>query len=336
MKQTLTLFFCIVLFGSSKAQLFEGIENLLRASESDAVLLAEGYTQPLGKALIYGLNAGWASSAKTHKKLGFDLTIGAAAPFVPSVDESFIPEGLSSLQAPAGGLPTIFGEANTTELNVNIPAQDGLPELTGTLDFPGGYKDELPANTLPAPFIQAGVGLFFDTDLIVRYVPQFENEGTNFNLFGLGLKHNLMQYFGPLDKLPLNVALLAAFTQTELTYDIPLQPNQQIAFDVNAYTIQALASVDLPVISVFGGVGYSSGTSNLKALGDYNLVYNVEGIEDTNVSRSISDPLDLSYDASGMMGVVGLRMNLLFLKIFANYTLQEYNTLTAGISFNFR
>jgi hypothetical protein len=142
-----------------------------------------------------------------------------------------------------------------------------------------------------------------------------------------------MQYFGPLDKLPLNLSLLAAFTQTELTYDIPEQVNQQIAFDVNAYTIQALASVDLPIISVFGGVGYSAGTSNLRVLGDYDLAYNVQG---TDYTRPLTDPLDLSYDASGMMGVVGMRMNLLFLKIFANYTLQEYNTLTAGISLSFR
>jgi hypothetical protein len=54
-----------------------------------------------------------------------------------------------------------------------------------------------------------------------------------------------------------------------MTYDIPNNVNQQIAFDVNAYTVQALASVDLPIISVFGGVGYSAGTSNLRALGDY-------------------------------------------------------------------
>lgn len=335
MKQTLSLFIFVLLFGSANAQLFGDIENLLRASESDAVLLAEGYTQPLGKALIYGLNAGWASSAKTHKKLGFDLTIGTAAPFVSQADESFVPTGLNSLTTSASTLPTIFGDNRQETLQISIPAQGGLPELTGTLDFPGGAKDDLPLNTLPAPILQAGVGLFFDTDLLVRYVPEFTYEGSEFNLFGLGLKHNLMQYFGPLDKLPLNVSLLGAFTQVELLYDlsasnIPGQ-NQRMTFDVNAYTLQVLASVDLPVISVFGGVGYSSGSSSYEALGEYDIVY-----EGSDYTRTLVDPFKLSYDASGMMGVVGLRMNLLFLKIFANYTLQEYNTLTAGISFNFR
>jgi len=335
MKQTLIVFFSVVFFGTANAQLFGDLDNLLRASEADAAILAEDYTRPLGKALIYGLNSGWASSAKTHKKLGFDLTIGVATPFTPEADESFMPEGLTSIQTPSTNLPTIFGEGQPTDLNVTLPADGARPELTGTLTFPRGYKDELPANTLPAPFVQAGLGLFFDTDLIVRYVPEIEREGTNFNLFGLGLKHNLMQYFGPLDKLPLNVSLLAAFTQTEMTYDIPEGENQQIAFDVNAYTVQALASVDLPIISVFGGVGYSAGTSNLKVLGNYDLPYT---IKETGLDYSVplSDPLDLSYDASGMMGVVGMRMNLLFLKIFANYTLQEYNTLTAGVSLNFR
>ncbi|GIR50415.1 MAG: hypothetical protein CM15mP59_1570 [Flavobacteriaceae bacterium] len=57
-----------------------GIENILLTSTEDARILAEGYTAPIGKTLTYALNSGWATSAKTHKKLGFGLTIGAAIP----------------------------------------------------------------------------------------------------------------------------------------------------------------------------------------------------------------------------------------------------------------
>ena len=74
---------------SVNAQLFDGIENILLTSTEDARILAEGYTAPIGKTLTYALNSGWATSAKTHKKLGFGLTIGGAAPFVPDVDQVF-------------------------------------------------------------------------------------------------------------------------------------------------------------------------------------------------------------------------------------------------------
>ncbi|MBT6252480.1 MAG: hypothetical protein HOI84_04155, partial [Flavobacteriaceae bacterium] len=95
---------------TTKAQLLGGLENILFTSTEDARLLAEGYTAPLGKALTYGLNSGWATSAKTHKKLGFGLVIAGAIPFVPEADQSFTPTGLTSLNVPSGSLPTIFGE----------------------------------------------------------------------------------------------------------------------------------------------------------------------------------------------------------------------------------
>ncbi|MEE3020241.1 MAG: DUF6588 family protein, partial [Bacteroidota bacterium] len=66
--------------------------------------------------------------------------------------------------------------------------------------------------------------------------------------------------------------------------------------------------------------------------GDYSIPYTVSGV---NISRILEDPISIASEASGVMGIVGARLNLLFLKIFANYTIQEYNTLTSGISFNF-
>jgi len=44
----------------------------------------------------------------------------------------------------------------------------------------------------------------------------------------------------------------------------------------------------------------------------------------------------LDFDASGVRATVGTRLSLGFFKIFADYTIQEYNTLAAGIAFSFR
>jgi len=43
----------------------------------------------------------------------------------------------------------------------------------------------------------------------------------------------------------------------------------------------------------------------------------------------------LNFKENGMNGTLGVRLNLSFFKIFASYTLQEYNTATAGIAFSF-
>lgn len=325
---------------SVNAQLFDGIENILLTSTEDAHILAEGYTAPIGKTLTYALNSGWATSAKTHKKLGFGLTIGGAAPFVPDVDQVFTPTGLTSLSVPSGSLSTVFGEGGDQELNFSFSESvlGNEIEYEGKLSFPGGLKDELPLGTVPAPIVQASVGVVFETDLLVRFIPTMEIQGSTFSLTGFGLKHNIMQYFGPLDKLPLNVSVLAAISKASFEYDLSdstfggNSTNRKMTFEADTFTIQALASIDLPIISAFAGLGYNAGDSQFNVSGDYSIDYGITGI----APRILKDPISIASDASGVMGIVGARLNLLFLKIFANYTIQEYNTLTAGISFNFR
>lgn len=325
---------------SVNAQLFDGIENILLTSTEDARILAEGYTAPIGKTLTYALNSGWATSAKTHKKLGFGLTIGGAAPFVPDVDQVFTPTGLTSLSVPSGSLSTVFGEGGDQELNFSFSESvlGNEIEYEGKLSFPGGLKDELPLGTVPASIVQASVGVVFDTDLLVRFIPTMEMQGSTFSLTGFGLKHNIMQYFGPLDKLPLNVSVLAALSKASFEYDLSdstfggNSTNRKMTFEADTFTIQALASIDLPIISAFAGLGYNAGDSRFNVSGDYSIDYGITGIG----PRIFKDPISIASDASGVMGIVGARLNLLFLKIFANYTIQEYNTLTAGISFNFR
>ena len=325
---------------SVNAQLFDGIENILLTSTEDARILAEGYTAPIGKTLTYALNSGWATSAKTHKKLGFGLTIGGAAPFVPDVDQVFTPTGLTSLSVPSGSLSTVFGEGGDQELNFSFSESvlGNEIEYEGKLSFPGGLKDELPLGTVPASIVQASVGVVFDTDLLVRFIPTMEMQGSTFSLTGFGLKHNIMQYFGPLDKLPLNVSVLAAISKASFEYDLSdstfggNSTNRKMTFEADTFTIQALASIDLPIISAFAGLGYNAGDSQFNVSGDYSIDYGITGIG----PRILKDPISIASDASGVMGIVGARLNLLFLKIFANYTIQEYNTLTAGISFNFR
>lgn len=327
---------------STNAQLFDGIENILLTSTEDARILAEGYTAPLGKTLTYALNSGWAKSAKTHKKLGFGLTIGGAVPFVPDADQVFTPTGLTSLSVPSGSLPTVFGEGGDQQLNFSFSESvlGNEVEYDGTLSFPGGLKDELPMGTIPAPIVQASVGVVFDTDLLIRFIPTMEMQGSTFSLTGFGLKHNIMQYFGPLDKLPLNVSVLAAISKASFEYDLSdstfggNSSNRKMTFEADTFTIQALASIDLPVISAFAGLGYNAGDSQFDVSGDYSIDYEIAGLP--TISRVLEDPISIASEASGVMGIVGARLNLLFLKIFANYTIQEYNTLTAGISFNFR
>ena len=53
----------------------QDLESVLLASD-DASLLLQNYLSPSMKGLMNSMNGGWYSTAKTHKKLGFDVTFG--------------------------------------------------------------------------------------------------------------------------------------------------------------------------------------------------------------------------------------------------------------------
>jgi hypothetical protein len=46
-----------------------------------------------------------------------------------------------------------------------------------------------------------------------------------------------------------------------------------MTFEADTFTIQALASIDLPVISAFAGLGYNAGDSQFDVSGDYSIPY---------------------------------------------------------------
>ena len=108
---------------------------------------------------------------------------------------------------------------------------------------------------------------------------------------------------------------------------------------MNAWTVQALASLDFKIITLYGGLGYNSGSTTAKMKGDYTLTYDVEdnnGVPLGTAQETVSNPINLDFEANGVRATIGTRLNLGFFKIFADYTLQEYNTASAGIAFSFR
>ncbi|WP_303318109.1 DUF6588 family protein [Flavivirga abyssicola] len=331
-KLTLLTLLCLATI-TSKAQ---ELESILLAARGDANKLTEAYINPAMKGLVYGMNSGWYHTAKVHKKLGFDITIGLNASMVPSKDEFFdiANLGLTSITAPGSTItPTVAGTGDGIMLDVNGTVEGQT--VTASFEMPSGINDDLPLGAVPTPTLQVGVGLPYKFDVMLRVVPEVGSDDVKGKLFGVGLKKEITSIFGPVDKLPLHVSLLAAYTTMDVNYgidgDVISGQNQKAEFKLNSFTAQAIASLNFPIINVYGGIGYSGGSSNLKMLGTYNLQYdNIPG------TIPVTDPIDLDFDASGLRTTLGIRLSLGFFKLFGDYTLQEYNTLSAGMAFSFR
>tara|TARA_B100000795_G_scaffold209067_1_gene162584 strand:+ start:134 stop:1066 length:933 start_codon:yes stop_codon:yes gene_type:complete len=309
------------------------------AVESDSKKLFQGYISPLMKGAIYSSNGGWYNSAKVHNKLGVDLSLRLNASFVPLSDQIFSISNLEFITSQAKDLPTIIGSNRQEDLIITLPSDGILPEMKTTIKAPRGIKSKLPLGAVPAPVLQLGIGIPFDTEIIIRYSPEYHRKGIDMSLKGIGVKHNLLQYFGPVDKFPLNVSAFASFSKMKIDYDIQsfssINGTGQVAqFSLNNYNLLLLASLDVLVVNFYAGFGLSGGNSSFKMLGQYDLEYQTES--NIPFTRYLNDPIDMNFNVSGYQTTIGAKFKFLIFSAFADFTFQDYNTLSAGISVNFR
>ena len=333
MKKCILIFISVfTLTSNTSAQ--DGFDGYLLAGNDDRSKLIEAYINPAMKGLIYGMNNGWYHTAKVHKPFGFDISIGLNASLVPGKDEMFTLSGLTSINSGSITAATVAGSENTTP-STTVSFVEGSQTYSTTFNAPGGVKESLPISAIPAPAVQLNLGLPGKFEASLRFVPKVGSDDVKGNLFGIGLKKEITSWFGPMDKTPLHVSLLAAYTSMNVDYniessgDITIQ-NGSTNFKLNAYTFQAIASLNFPIINVYGGIGYGTGNSTLKMKGEYTLSYGGA------LTRTLNDPINSEFNASGFRTTIGTRLSLGFFKIFADYTLQEYNTANLGIAFSFR
>ncbi len=300
-----SLVFCFGLLslfaGKSYAQI-DIMGRLLTGGIDDAEKISEAYLNPFIDGFGANLNAGWYNTAKPHSLFGFDLTVSLNTSIVPSVARSY---SLSSLNLDA----TVIGDDV-------VPTFSGVPDsershLAYYMEYNGNpvelTKYRVPNGVglayIPAPMIQAGIGMPFDTDLIFRYTPEFNLGNTGrIGLYGFGIKHSIKQWIPVFEKLPLiHLSVQGGYTKFHTSSGIDLKPvdidaydrttdavsfnDQKFLFDVSSITANLIASVDIPFFVVYGAVGFATNTANLRMLG----YYPIPTIDMSDGSRIVTD-----------------------------------------------
>jgi hypothetical protein len=337
----------------------QNIENILVSGKQDASLYLENYLEPIYNGVIYNLGGGWYHTGKTHKKFGFDISVSALASLVPDTDKTFLFKNAdyTYLELDDGSqtdlLPTAMGQPSSKRIAVKIPidasgntvpfgSQTGFKVASfETLD---GIENELPIAAIPTPMIQVGVGLPTKTDIKLRMMPPIGDKNAEIFLLGVGLQHDVLQHFIKNDVISiLDLSVLGGFTTTEIKYtpeDSENATNQETNIKINAYTVQLVGNLDLKIINFYAGLGYVGGTATTKVKGDYTFTYNFEDNSGIPISgqqsETVHDPIDISYDLGGVKMTMGLRINAAWFKVFADYSIQKYNTANVGVSFSFR
>ena len=300
------------------------IEQFLDAGGDNVDALTKAYLSPLPNGIISGLNSGWTTKAKPTKSLGFSLQLRASVATVPTLEQSFDAGsiGLEGISVSSGTSSTIAGD-NTSGQILTLPDNSTLTLPAGT-NFP----------YVPTPMVQANLGLFLGTDVTVRYVPETEIlDYGNVDLVGVGIKHELNQWIPGGKLLPIDLTIMAAYTQFNMAVDLEFNQGaqgQRVESATEAMVANLLIGKTLPFLSAYAGVGYQTGTFELNMLGDYVIG---SGIAQT----TLSDPVSYSQSYNGGIHVMaGAQIKLAIFRIFAEVTTAEYTTFNGGIGIGLR
>ncbi len=313
------------------------LSPLLTAGLEDAQQFASSYLNPGFDTVAYNLSNGWYSSAKAKGLGSFELTIIGNVSFTSSNQQKF------ELNTNDYNFLTFSDGSNVQEvanvLGQNDPALNALVVFTDENGIEQSIGFELPQglsnsgiNFIPTAMLQANVGLVFGTEAIVRFLPEIKTSDNQARFYGIGIKNEFTSWISGADKLPISLAGIANYSNFIGRFaldDTPLieATSQQIDTRLDTWAFDFILSTKLPVINFYAGGGYVTASSRYALLGQYQVN------SGQNAGETISDPIRGTSRINGYRATLGTRFSLGVFKLFADYSFQEFNTVSVGMGF---
>lgn len=336
MKKVFLLAFLMISSQMSFGQ--NGITRLLSAGLDDANTFADSYLSPGTDALAMGLSNGWFNTAKADSFGGFEVSVMANISIVsPDQQEFLLDEAdydILQFQDKDIGSQMVANVLGADDPEVAVKAVYEDNGITNEVNFnlPQGLANEK-INSVPGAMIQASAGLFSGFEISARYLPEVQTDDVSAQLYGVGLKNELTNWL-PFDKLfPFHIAGFVGYTKfdgklkVENNFATNTAVNRYIESEMESWNYAAIVSTKLPLINFYGSIGYIQASSSSDLIGTYQIDKGPLGIE------TVKDPISVSSDASSIQANLGFKLDLKFIRINGQYSIQEFDTVTVGLSF---
>ena len=319
MKNILTLIFAFVFLSSSAQQ-----NNIVNSNDAEAFLSA--YFSPFSNSIGAGLNSGWYNTAKPHKLAGFDVSLTINMITLSDEQKSFNPNDIANFSSSDNSTPTILGEGMGAEIDYtgsNFSSTFTMPEQNISL------------TSVPIPTLNAGIGLVKGTELNIRYIPAYDydigfiGEGS-IELYGAGVKHDLLQWIPIVNKLPFDLSFQAALSRFKTSFEVESQSvKQDVSLNIDATTYNLILSKKFALITAYGSMGYNSVKTSFNSNTNFQL-------GSTNVIE-FNVPLDMEFESQSVFqAAAGVRLQFAIFTVYANQTFSDYPITSAGIGISFR
>ncbi|MDY8138579.1 DUF6588 family protein [Aquimarina sp. 2201CG5-10] len=310
------------------------IDQILEIGIDNAQRFSQDYFQPAGEGVVNGMSSGWYNSAAAKKLFHFEIGIVGNASFVREEKQSFrlnendytditfrngpsVQSVANAFGENESDVVLVFAEGTAGEVEITLP--DGL----------GGTG----VNFMPTGYLQFGVGLSKGTELKGRFLPKIEaGDNTEIQLYGVGVQHELTSWIFGWKRWPVKISGIIGYTNIKGSYDFTEDSaidgeGQKVELKANSWLVSGIVSTKLPVLNFYAGLGFYTGSSTTDLLGTYRIE------NGPLVSQTVTDPLSVEHDESGVKATIGAKLSLTFFRVNLDYTLQNYNNVSLGLNF---
>ena len=328
--------------------------NPTAAGLQNVQTLVGGYITPIAEDFGGLISNGWYNTGANHKRFGFDLSIAINAVSANSASKYYSINALQGVayngtqptSSGAGKAPTAYGpESEFPSFNFNSGPNNLIPFYGPS---GGNISKDVPIGSIAVPTIQAGIGLFANTDLRFRFTPEITINKTALKSWGVGLLHDIKQHIPGIKMAPISLSLLLAYSQMTATTDLGgvyytqssgnSFSGQEGLGETKSYTAQILISKTIPVLTFYGGIGYNSATTTYAINGSYYVdkAYtdlSVPGITLPSPVKLV-DPFKQDFSVGGIRFTGGIRFK--FGPVFLNTDYTYFNSkglYTMGFGF---
>lgn len=289
---------------------------------------ARRYVRPVTAGLGAAMNSGWFQGAAASGPLGLSLDVRLTGAMVPPGNEGFTPELPASLTVTIDGQERTYQDPYGSAEGITTPTVSGsgagarVPtrgvfhqDLENAGEDPADYAlrfpDGLDLPAVPMVVPQATLGLPLGTDVAVRWIPSIRVTGEigEVKAVGVGARHSLSHWLS--DGFPLDVSVSGGVQRLEAGGYL----------EADARSVELTVSKTLSILTLYAAGGLEDS--------EVRVSYTLE--DSPLPGRSGRSVSFRSEGANDRRFTAGLSLDLLFLRLSADYTAARYDVIHASV-----
>ncbi|WP_375238607.1 DUF6588 family protein [Aurantibacter sp.] len=317
------LFFILISLSgfSAQAQL-----NDINAVASDLIFLTEKYITPAAEAPTYQSSGGWYTNFTPKKIFEIEASLQYNLLLITNKNKTFLvnESELQNIQIQGSStfayIPTALGNDDVVVLEGSINGD------SFEFDAPEGINEK----TVKHGQLQASVGLWKQTNLIVRYAPNIKINDTNYQSFGFGVSHHLNQWIKSLKESSYHFGVLFNYSNTSVedtfnAANLQLGTINGIAVDGETFGFNLVGSKSYKNFDFSSSLGLTSSKFDYKVSGTGELL-----LEILNQSLATLNTSKTNFKAD-------FNVNYRFNNFSVNtmFTVGDYSNLNFGVNYCF-